>query len=227
MAGIGTLAGGIAHEFNNMLGGISGCAQDALEENDPGQIKEALRIILRTSERACTVVENLLRFSRKTPSEPVVLDLPELAADTLRLLEGEFTRAGIDLERDFGEGCRIEADPSQMQQVFLNLLTNALHAVEDGAERRIRVAVCCQDDAVVATVDDSGPGIPEAAAERIFDPFFTTKDGRGAQARLGTGLGLSVTYGILEAHGGTITAGKSRLGGAEFAFRMPRASAEA
>ncbi|MHC5039004.1 MAG: sensor histidine kinase, partial [Planctomycetota bacterium] len=119
------------------------------------------------------------------------------------------------------EDCSVNADPSQIQQVFLNLLTNALHAVENAPRKRVRVTLRREPDAVVAEVADSGAGIPPPERDRIFEPFFTTKDGRGDTARVGTGLGLSVTYGIVEDHGGSIEAGESDLGGAAFSLRLP------
>jgi len=224
MAGIGTLAGGIAHEFNNMLGGISGCAQDALEEEEQGAVREALRIILRTSQRACSIVQNLLRFSRKTPSSPTRLSLAETVEDTARLMEGELTRAGIRLVRNDVKDAVVEADPSQMQQVFLNLFTNAFHALENAEHKEIRVTLRKVEGEVVAEVEDSGPGIPDDLIDRVFEPFFTTKLGSGPSERVGTGLGLSVSYGIMESHGGCIQAGRSDLGGARFTLRLPAAA---
>jgi two-component system NtrC family sensor kinase len=227
MAGIGTLAGGIAHEFNNMLGGISGCAQDALEEKDENAVRDALEVILRTSERACSVVQNLLRFSRKTPFQPARVDLAETLEDASRLMETELSRAGIRLETRAPGETLVEADPSQMQQVFLNLLTNAAHALEEADEKRIRVTLRAEEDEIVAEVEDAGPGIPEGDRDRVFEPFFTTKHGSGPSARVGTGLGLSVTYGIVESHRGSIRAGKSELGGARFTVRLPAAGKDA
>ena len=224
MAGIGTLAGGIAHEFNNMLGGIRGCAEDALEEKDPAAVKEALEVILKTSHRACAVVDDLLRFARKTPSLVARFPLAEAASDTLRLLEGEFQRNGIRVEALLDGGAEVSGDPSRLQQVFLNLLTNAVHALDASPVKTLRVSVRRDGPFVVAEVSDSGPGIPVELADRVFEPFFTTKDGRGPKGRMGTGLGLSVTYGILEAHGGAVEARPTGdLGGATFTFRMPAA----
>ncbi len=221
MAGIGTLAGGIAHEFNNMLGGIRGCAEDALEEEDPKGVQEALGVILRTAERACSVVENLLEFSRKTPFRPVETDLAGLVEDTLRLLDTEFGRAGVTVRKDVEGPCPVLVDPSQMQQVLLNLFTNALHAVEDAGEKVVRVRLRRAEGGTDIDVDDAGPGLSPEERERAFEPFYTTKTGAGPRGRFGTGLGLSVSFGILEAHGGSITAGESDLGGARFHVRLP------
>jgi two-component system NtrC family sensor kinase len=224
LSAMGTLAGGIAHEFNNMLGGIRGCAEDALEEEDAAEVREALRVILKTSGRACEIVENLLRFARKSPARLERFPLAEAARDTLRLLEGEFARCGIAVEPRLDEGAFVSGDPSKLQQVFLNLLTNAVHALDAAADKRIRITVRREGGGVYAEVSDSGPGIPPEIAERIFEPFVTTKDGRGPSGRVGTGLGLSVTYGILEAHGGSIEARPGgELGGATFAIRLPPA----
>ena len=212
MASLGTLAGGVAHEFNNLLGGIQGIAADAREEEDPAEVREALDMILRTSRRACNITENLLRFSRPPTRESRETDIGRLVADALDLVGHEARNRGVELEFAREEIPPIEIDPGQIHQVVLNLLTNALHAMPGGG--RLMVLVREEDGAAVIEIRDTGPGIPAGERERIFDPFFTTRDG-------GTGLGLSVSYSIVMAHDGEIEVAGEPGEGAIFLVRLP------
>jgi len=212
MASLGTLAGGVAHEFNNLLGGIQGIAADARDEDDPAEVREALDMIQRTSRRACVITENLLRFSRPPAREARETDLGRLVADALDLIGPEARNRGIEIDSDRSEIPPIEIDPGQIHQVVLNLLTNALHAMAAGGRLTVRVREA--DGAAVIEIGDTGPGVPEAARKRIFEPFFTTRDE-------GTGLGLSVSYSIVAAHGGEIEVTGEPGEGATFVVRLP------
>ncbi len=200
MATIGTLAGGVAHEFNNLLGGIIGCAEEAAAEKDPAAVREALDVILRTARRACNITENLLRFSRPPAREPRPTDLAELAAQALDLIRPEAARLGVAVEARLPATAPVPVDPGQIHQVVLNLLANALRAMPSGG--RLTVAVEREGDEARILVADTGTGIAEEIRSRIFEPFFTTRD--GADRADGTGLGLSVSYSIVKAHGGRI-----------------------
>jgi two-component system NtrC family sensor kinase len=212
MASLGTLAGGVAHEFNNLLGGIIGTAEDARDEEDPAEVRESLRMIHATAERACVITENLLRFSRAPAPEPRETDLADLVGGALSLVRAEARKSRVEIESDLAEVPAIRVDPGQIHQVVLNLITNALHMMPDGG--RLRVAVRPAESGVAIDVADTGPGVPEPDRERIFQPFFTTRES-------GTGLGLSVSYSIVRSHGGEITIGDADGGGAEFRVWLP------
>ncbi|MEN8148665.1 MAG: ATP-binding protein [Planctomycetota bacterium] len=212
MASLGTLAGGVAHEFNNLLGGIQGIAADAREEEDLAEVRAALTMIQQTSIRACNITENLLRFSKPPAREARETDLAGLVADALDLVGPEARKRGIEVTSELGEVPPAEIDPGQIHQVVLNLLTNALHAMESGG--RLSVAVRAAAGSVEVEISDTGPGIPPEERKRIFEPFFTTRDE-------GTGLGLSVSYSIVAAHDGEIEVGAAEGGGATFTVRLP------
>ncbi|MHC4470925.1 MAG: sensor histidine kinase [Planctomycetota bacterium] len=222
MATIGTLAGGVAHEFNNLLGGIIGCAEDARTEEDPAAVGESLEMIHRTARRACNITENLLRFSRPPEREPRDTDLAGLVREALDLVRPEAQKRGIEAQLDLREIAAVRIDPGQIHQVVLNLLTNALHAMPEGGE--LSVSVGREGDEAVIVVEDGGVGIPEDHQARIFEPFFTTREARGEDR--GTGLGLSVSYSIVKSHGGTIEV-LSRPGeGSVFTVRLPAGGKE-
>jgi len=227
MASIGTLAGGVAHEFNNLLGGIMGCADDLWEEEDAGEVREGLDMILRTGRRACNITENLLRFSRPSDRTPRETDLSALVGEAVKLVGPEAQKRGIRLDAHLGEIPEVTVDPGQIHQVVLNLLTNAIHASRSGG--RIEVRTGADGDETVIEVTDEGVGIEEAHRDRIFEPFFTTRDAATRETgggERGTGLGLSVSYTIVKDHGGTIEV-ESRPGeGSTFRVRLPGSGGE-
>ena len=221
MAALGQLVSGVAHELNNPLTSISGLSEFLLE---PGRLPEThtehLRIVHEQAERAGRIVQNLLTFARKGEPETAEVDINRLAQRTLRLVEHELTLNGITLERDLADqAVVVRGDQHELQQVLLNLLTNAVHALGDLAEgepRIIRLETGREGNKVTVLVSDNGPGVPEDSVGRLFTPFFTTKDpGRG------TGLGLSISYGILKSHGGTVVYDPPADGGAGFRVTLP------
>ncbi|MFV1959712.1 MAG: ATP-binding protein, partial [Planctomycetota bacterium] len=200
MAGLGTLAGGVAHEFNNLLGGILGCLESARAGTDAPSVLEDLDMARRTALRATNLVDALLGVAR--PGErtfapvalgPVVDDVLTAAAATTR-------RRRIEVGREIEADPVVEGDEGQLHQVVLNLVTNAIQAVADG--ERITVAVRIEGLQAILEVRDSGPGVPAEMRSRIFEPFFTGR-------REGTGLGLFVSYGIVERHGGRVEVGEA------------------
>jgi two-component system NtrC family sensor kinase len=222
MASVGTLAGGVAHEFNNLLGGIIGCAENVAGETDPAAVREAVDMILRTARRACGITGNLLDFSRPPAREPRTTDLSKLAADALALVAPEARGRTIELRHEDTPAGPVSVDPGQIHQVVLNLLTNALRATPPGG--RITVTTGRGDDGVFVRVADTGRGIDPEHLSRIFEPFFTTGGTGGGK---GTGLGLSVSWSIVRAHGGRIDV-ESRPGkGAVFTVRLPAETKEA
>jgi len=223
LAGLGRLVSGIAHEFGNLLGGARGHVDLALA-GTPEDAAEALEIVRRTLGRALETVENLLRFARGTPVARVDdVDLADVVERALHLLKVELERGEVRLEHVVDDGVpRLSVDPAQLEQVVVNLVINALHAVRDQAEPRIRVGLTASGGQVELSVEDSGPGVPPEARERIFEPFFTTKGALGGSDVPGTGLGLAIAAGVVRSHGGTLTVDVSpSLSGARFVLALP------
>lgn len=224
LASVGTLVSGVAHELNNPLTSIAGLSEFLLEqggEADPS--REHLRVINDQAERASRIVRNLLSFARKSPAERVPLDLGDAAQRTVQLMSYELRRSDIALETEVQEGLPpVLGNRDELQQVILNLLTNAAYAIGKlpaGAARRIKVRCTAEAGRIIVRVQDSGVGIPPEVAAQLFDPFFTTKP-----PGEGTGLGLFLSYGIAEGHGGTLTHDSVPGQGATFALAIPAAT---
>lgn len=216
LASIGTLAGGVAHEFNNLLGGILGTVEEALEDLPEGHAdREPLELVARTARRGCTVTENLLRFARPRPPRKERLDAEAVVRDAVALVEPEAVRRGATMSVAADPLPPVSADPAELQQVVLNLLSNALHFTPPGG--RIEVTLRRENGAVAISVRDTGPGLSPEVRERLFEPFFTTRGNEG------TGLGLAVSHGIVRAHGGSLDARDDAAGGARFTARLPLA----
>jgi len=222
---IGTLAGGIAHDFNNILAAILGNA--ALLRQELGSAHagaEALSRIDRSALRARSLVQQILTFSRRNPEQRHVQALQPLLLEAAELLRATLP-AAVRLEVDLqGPPLTVLCDATQMQQVLMNLCTNAWQAMP-GQQGRIAVALRAESGphgtpSAVLRVQDDGQGMDDATRERLFEPFFTTKP-----VGQGTGLGLSVVHGIVTAHGGTVTVLSSPGGGSTFEARFPLAQA--
>ncbi len=207
---VGRLAGGVAHDFNNMLTAIGGYTSFALEHAEEGSALRAdLDEVRKATERATLLTRQLLAFSRKQVLEPVLLDLNEVVGELnvmLRPLLGADVALTTQLEPNLGQ---IEADPSQLNQVVMNLVVNARDAMPQGGALTIETANADVDETgdgtiepgryVTLTVRDEGEGIDEETLRQIFEPFFTTKD-----SGKGTGLGLATVYGIVKQSGGYV-----------------------
>ncbi len=220
MESIGTLAGGVAHDFNNILAGILGnvaLARADLPTAHPAQA--SLEQIGRAGLRARSLVQQILAFSRRQATPLVVQPLRSAVEEALALLRATLP-ASVRLDAVLSDTpLAVQADATQLQQVLMNLCTNAWHALP-GGRGRVEVGLEPEDGQAHLWVRDNGKGMDEATRERIFDPFFTTKP-----VGQGTGLGLSVVHGIVRAHGGTITV-ESALGqGSTFHLRLPLAAA--
>ena len=216
LAAIGELAAGVAHEINNPLFAILGLTEFLLKEAEPGSRgQQRLELIQQTGLEIKEIVRALLDFARENAEERHVVPLDDVICSTVDLVRRTNAHKGVELFDEYRDGgALVNASPNQLKQIVLNLIANARQAMPVGGT--VSVAVDRDGDHVVATVSDDGPGIEPAVLERIFEPFFTTKRPTG-----GTGLGLSVSLGIAEAHGGTLTASSEPGRGATFSLRLP------
>ncbi len=241
MEAIGTLAGGIAHDFNNILGGIIGYAELALQAMppEPGRLKTYMERILCSSQRASDLVRQILQFARRGDTTFAPVYLGPVLKETLKLMAATLPKTiviDVTLPKD---PCAVMGDPTQIHQVLMNLCTNAYHAMRElGGTLSVSMDVLqlpgkSKRDTmdirpgryVRISVADTGPGIPQEIRERIFEPYFTTK-----KMNEGTGMGLSVSLGIVQSHGGVI--GVESVPGKGTAFTVflpvtePKAAAE-
>jgi two-component system, NtrC family, sensor kinase len=221
MSSIGLLAAGVAHEVNTPLAVISSYAQ-LLSKHVNGDVKTAdlLDKITRQTFRASEIVNNLLNFSRTSASEFSDVDINKVIGETLTLLEHQFKTSRIRVETDLYENLpAIHGNPGKLQQVFLNLFVNAKDAMA-GSGGTLRISTS-NGSGVLVSISDTGPGISPDHINKIYDPFFTTKTTpREGQSR-GTGLGLSVTYGIIQEHAGKIRVESFPGRGATFHLEFP------
>ena len=223
LAALGTLAAGLAHELNNPIGVISSRIEVMLMEAESQQLPplllEDLRVLHRHAMRVARIARGLLSFARPGHGGQGPVDLNQVVEETLLLAEKQIARAGITIRRSLAPGLPpIRGDAGTLQQVVLNLVTNAGEAIDGPGEIRIETRTVPEPaGAVQLTVSDTGAGIAPEALPRIFDPFYTTK-------AEGTGLGLSVSHGIVRDHGGTIDV-QSRPGfGTTFVLTFPAAA---
>jgi two-component system NtrC family sensor kinase len=229
MSAIGQLVSGVAHELNNPLAGISAFAQLLLaEKRFPPDQRTAAETIYSEARRASRIVQNLLTFARQHKAEKGPAAINQVLDDTLELRGYELRVRGIDVRREYDEALPdTMGDAHQLQQVFLNLITNAEQAMEraEGRHHRLTVRTRRAGDAIRIEIEDTGGGVPPNLLERIFNPFFTTKP-----TGHGTGLGLSISLGIVREHEGRIWAENAAQGGARFVVELPvivpRASGE-
>jgi two-component system NtrC family sensor kinase len=219
LSSIGLLAAGVAHEVNTPLAVISTYAQMLAKQVDGDESKiKLLDKIAKQTFRASEIVNSLLNFSRTSSTEFEDVDLNRVVRETASLLEHQMEKAAIELRLDLAEHLPVvRGNTGRLQQVFLNLFLNARDAMA-GSHGTLTVSTAAGGIGVHVEVRDTGPGIAREHLARIFDPFFTTKG-----ARTGTGLGLSVSYGIVEEHGGVIEADSRPGEGAVFRLEFPAA----
>ncbi len=220
LVSMGKLAGYIAHEINNPIGIIFSRAEcilmDAKENEYPEFLIKDIEVIKKHSHRIATITKGMLTFSRKAPVEFSDVDINVVMDETLLLLERQFSVNNIDIHKHIECGMpKILGNPTQLQQVFFNILNNAMDAMTKGGEIRIR-SHCNTDGMVHIFISDTGPGIPKEHVDKIFEPFFTTKT-----ESKGTGLGLSVTYGIIKDHNGQIRVHSQVDAGTTFEILLP------
>jgi signal transduction histidine kinase len=213
----------VAHEINTPLAVISSYAQMLSKQlKGDTRLGPVLEKITQQSFRAAEIANGLLNFSRTSTTEFRETNLNQIIRDTLSLLEHQFKTAniGVDLELD-EELPSIQGNPGKLQQVFLNLLLNAKEAMPAGGRLRVATLTDEQSSHVAALVSDSGSGIAPEHLKRIYDPFFTTKTMPKPGDRRGTGLGLSVSYGIIQEHAGKIHVESAIGAGTTFHLEFP------
>jgi C4-dicarboxylate-specific signal transduction histidine kinase len=226
LATLGELTTGVAHELNNPLNNIGlflGNAVDLIElaVTEKGQIVRELRHAMQQVGKATEIISHLRTFGRAAPASREPIALRQVIERALSLMREQLRLREITVTLDWGaEEPVVMGNPIQLEQVFINLLTNARDAVAGSPRKEIRIAGSVGSEVVEITFADSGTGIPAGLERRIFDPFFTTKD-----VGKGTGLGLSITYGIIKEHGGTISVVSPPGDGATFVIHLPRAPA--
>ncbi len=220
MRAVGTLTAGVAHELNNPLNNITITAHMLLEDYDglpDDERKDMIRDVIDEAARSKKIISNLLDFARESSSTLEPLELDRLLEKTIRLASNQIKLSGIKIDFQATENLpRIHGDPQQLEQVFLNLILNAIDASPKGGKIQVLVLPADEPDYLAVKVIDFGCGIPEHILPSIFDPFFTTKN-KGK----GTGLGLSVSQGIVAKHGGRIRVSSTEGAGTTFTVTLP------
>jgi PAS domain S-box-containing protein len=217
MAAIGTLSAGLAHEINNPIGVIASRVECMLWEADEQGFSEMVRgdlqVIAKHADRVARITQGLLSFSRQQAWRLSPVDVNTVVEEALVLVEKQLAREQVTLERDLPPGLpAVLGSANHLEQVVLNLLTNAREAMPEGG--RLRVATRRNGGSIEVEVTDTGKGIPAEHLSKVFDPFFTTKE-------KGTGLGLAISYGIVRDHGGTLTVRSREGAGTTFLVTVP------
>ncbi|BDI29512.1 hypothetical protein CCAX7_15630 [Capsulimonas corticalis] len=215
LASLGTLSAGVAHELNQPIAIIRGVAQQLQDEPGLSQdVQDDLTLIEGQTSRMVKIINHLRSFSRCGGQTFEEVAVNNVVRDCLLLVGAQLRTQNIELDLDLNDVPDVFADANELEQVVLNLITNARDAMDGRPGARIFVRTLVRQDRVIMEFRDNGPGIPEAVAERIFDPFFTTKE-----VGKGTGLGLSISHGIIEKHQGMLTVHND--GGAVFTIDLP------
>ena len=218
LTAMGKLAGEIAHEINNPLGGIllyANLVKEDLPEDNQSHVN--LQKIIKLATKCRIIAKGLLNFGRSSSRSYAPLDLNLIIKEMFALIEDHKLFKNVDTFFNLeAELPHFMGDKSQIEQVVINLMINAAEAMEGKGRLEITTRTDSSAQGIKLIVDDSGPGVPKELRLKIFEPFFTTKNHRG-----GTGLGLSITHGIVQRHGGTILVGASPLGGARFKITLP------
>ncbi len=224
LTSLGRMISGVAHELNNPLAAVLGYTQLALAEVTDEKAARRARLVHEEARRCQRIVQTLLRFARSHEPERKPVSLGEVVQAVLALMGYQLRVDGIEARAEIAPDVpSVIGDAHELQQVLVNLITNAQQAIREarrGGAVTIRAARC-GGAAVTLEIEDDGPGIPEAIRSRIFDPFFTTKP-----AGAGTGLGLSLVYGAVVSHGGTIRVESGERRGARFRIELPAARRE-
>jgi len=215
LAELGTLASGMAHEIGTPMNVILGRAEYLIQRTQEETTKKGLETIVGQVERITKIMNQLLTFARRRPSERRPMDISWTVQDILEVLRERLARHRIQVETTFAPSLPlVYADPDQMSQVLLNLVINAIHAMPEGGT--LRLGLRPKGQQMTLTVTDTGHGIPRGDLEKIFVPFFTTKE-----VGKGTGLGLTVVQGIIQEHGGSIEVDSEPGRGTTFTITLP------
>ena len=224
LAVLGQLAAGVAHEINNPLGSILLFTRLLLQQRgNDAQARDNLERIEKETQRCHGIVQGLLDFARQREPKIEPVEVNQAVETTLKFFERQSLFQKVEVVRHFSEkAILIEADQLQLQQVLMNIILNALDAMNEKGILTLETREASTAGPVEISISDTGCGIPPENLDRIFDPFFTTKDvGRG------TGLGLSVSYGIVDAHRGEISVASTPGKGSRFTITLPKASESA
>ena len=225
LATLGELTTGVAHELNNPLNNIGLFVGNVIDrvmlgERDGERLVGDLEKAMEQVRKATEIITHLRTFGRAAPISLESVDVAEAVNRALALTSEQLRQRGIDVELDLAPDLFVLGNPIQLEQVFINLLTNARDALSDDVEeKRITITAGREGERIRIMFADTGPGIPGGLEQRIFDPFFTTKE-----VGTGTGLGLSITYGIVKEHGGQIAVANGSRPGACFEIELPVAT---
>jgi C4-dicarboxylate-specific signal transduction histidine kinase len=224
LATLGELTTGVAHELNNPLNNTALFVGNAIDLIEPGATEKGrvvgeLRQAMQQIRKATDIISHLRTFGRAAPAMREPISLRQVIERALSLMREQLRLRQVDVAVDLGaDDPLVLGNPIQLEQVFINLLTNARDAVAESPRKAIGICASPGPTTVEITVADTGHGIPPGLEGRIFDPFFTTKE-----VGKGTGLGLSITYGIIKEHGGTISVRSQPSQGATFLIQLPLA----
>jgi C4-dicarboxylate-specific signal transduction histidine kinase len=225
LATLGELTTGVAHELNNPLNNIGLYVGNVIDQIRLGEIETEhfvsdLEKAMEQVRKATDIISHLRTFGRAAPVSIEQVDVDDVIERSLLLVHEQLRLRGIEVELELcPDELLVLANPIQLEQVFINLLTNARDALEDSRRKVIRIASAREEQLILIAFSDTGPGIPQDIQQRIFDPFFTTKE-----VGAGTGLGLSITYSILKEYGGDITVSSKKGKGATFQIELPFAA---
>jgi C4-dicarboxylate-specific signal transduction histidine kinase len=227
LATLGELTTGVAHELNNPLNNIglyigNAIDQIRLDKVDSERLVADLEKAMEQVLKATEIISHLRTFGRAAPVSVELVDIDDVIERSLLLVHEQLRLRAIDVDLELcPDELLVLANPIQLEQVFINLLTNARDALADANQRTIRIASSRDEERIMIAFSDTGPGIPRELQQRIFDPFFTTKE-----VGTGTGLGLSITYSILKEYGGDISVISESGKGATFLIELPFADEE-
>ncbi|MCB0393986.1 MAG: HAMP domain-containing protein, partial [Bdellovibrionales bacterium] len=216
MGAFGQLSAGIAHEVKNPLAGILGHAQLAKGKSTSEDVKKHLEVIEKETRRTKEIIENLMKFARAEKADLIPTDLTETVRATIDLVDHQLGLMGVRIHRNLQGTPQVSANANQLQQVFLNIMMNAGHAMEKSEKKELTVTTESAGDFSRVKITDTGSGIPKEIQQKIFEPFFTTKP-----AGKGTGLGLSVSFGIVRDHKGKIYIESAPGKGTTFFIEIP------
>jgi signal transduction histidine kinase len=227
MSSLGKLSASVVHEINNPIAGILNLimlmkrivGEDELHKNEIDQFAKYLDLMETETRRTSRIVSNLLAFSRQSKMEPRRLDINRLIEQTLLLNSNLLKICGVKVEKELDPSLpELVGSEDQLQQVFMNLVSNAAEAMEasGGGILKVTSKLLTSEDKIQINVSDTGPGIAYVNISKLFEPFFTTK-----KKGKGVGLGLSVAYGIIQEHGGSIFVRSALGNGATFQVRLP------